>query len=302
MRKHLVPGAPFFLVLLLTGCVLSPLARHTADFSSATALVTDNSENAFRAAVRLNEQAQASLLVARYDTNPIDPHSLKPLIDARGLAVRSEILDGLRAYATQLADLAGGVSSQPLDDAASAVGGNLMKLSTAISAATPVGITISPQQANASSTALKALGEFLIAHKVRSSVPKVIEEMDPSIDAITKLLLSDVSILRDQAGMDYEQLLMQQDSFIRHAGKDLSPTERRAEIQQLPRILAARQTTDDMLADLEKTLKELALAHHAMAAAAGKKDAESLHARLVELRASGLRLARYYNALPVETN
>jgi hypothetical protein len=302
MRKHLVSGAPFLLVLLLTGCSLSPLAKHTADFSSATALVVDNSENAFRAAVRLNDQAQASMLVARYDTQPIDPHSLKHLIDAPGLKARTEILDGLRTYAQSLADLAGGISSQPLDDAAAAVGSNLVRLGTAVSSATPIGMTISAQQANAASTALKALGEFLVSQKVRGSVPKIIQEMDPSVDAICKLLLSDIAILRNQAGLDYEQLLMQQDSFIHHAGATLSATERRTEIQRLPRILASQQATDDMLADLEESVKELALAHHALAASASQKDAPSLRARLAELHASGQRLSRYYDSLPTETN
>jgi len=302
MRKHLVSGAQLILVLLLAGCSLSPLARHTADFSSATALVVDNSENAFRAAVRLNDQAQASMLVARYDTQPIDPHSLKHLIDAKGLTTRTEVLDGLRTYAQSIADLASGVSSQSLDDAATAVGGNLIQLGSAVSAATPIGMEISPQQANAAGTALKALGEFLVSRKIRNSVPKTIQEMDPHVDAICKLLVSDIGILRNQAGMDYEQLLMQQDSFIRHAGKDLAPTERRAEIQRLPRILANKQATDDMLGDLEMSVKELALAHHALAAAAGRKDAQSLTARLAELRATESRLAHYYYSLPVETN
>lgn len=299
--RNPVSGASLIAVVLLAGCSLSPLARHTADFSSATGLVVDNSEDAYRAAVRLNDQAQASMLVARYDSaQPLDPHSLKHLIDPEGLAARTEVLDGLRTYAQTIADLASGVSSTQLDDAATAVGANLIKMGTAISASTPVGIDITPQQANATSTALKALGEFLTARKIKSSVPKVIQEMDPSVATICNLLVSDIGILRDQSGRDYEQLLAQQDSFIRHAGTALSPIDRRAEIQRLPRILASKQATDDMLADLAESVKQLALAHHALAAAAMAKDAQSLNARLADLRASGRRLARYYYSLPTE--
>ncbi|MBS1800486.1 MAG: hypothetical protein JSS95_11750 [Acidobacteria bacterium] len=288
-------------VLLLAGCSLSPLARHTADFSSATGLVVDNSEDAYRAAVRLNDQAQASMLVARYDSaQPLDPHQLKHLIAPEGLKARAEVLDGLRTYAQTIADLASGVSSTQLDDAATAAGANLVKMGTAVSESTPVGIDISPQQANAASTALKALGEFLAARKIKSSVPKVIQEMDPSVAAICNLLTSDIDTLRDQSGHDYEQLLAQQDSFIRHAGTALSPIDRRAEIQKLPQILASKQATDDMLADLADSVKQLALAHHALAAAATTKDAPSLNARLADLHAAARRLSRYYYSLPVK--
>lgn len=299
--RNPVSGASYICVLLLAGCSLSPLVRHTADFSSATGLVVDNSEDAYRAAVRLNDQAQASMLVARYDSaQPLDPHSLKHLIDPEGLAARTEVLDGLRTYAQTIADLASGVSSTQLDDAATAVGANLIKMGTAVSASTPVGIDITPQQANATSTALKALGEFLTARKIKSSVPKVIQEMDPSVETICNLLVSDIGILRDQSGRDYEQLLAQQDSFIRHVGTALSPIDRRAEIQRLPQILASKQATDDMLSNLAESVKQLALCHHALAAAASAKDAPSLNARLADLRASGRRLTRYYYSLPTE--
>jgi hypothetical protein len=284
-------------VLLLTGCSLSPLARRTAAFSSATSQVVDNSENAYRAAVRLNDEAQASMLVARYDSaQPVDPHSLKHLMDPQDLEARTEVLDGLRAYAQTIADLSSGVASSKLDDAAASVGTNLQKLS----AATPTTFKITPQEANAASTALKALGEFLTSKKVKGSVPKIIQEMDPNIEAICNLLLSDIAILRDQSGRDYEQLLSQQDSFIRHAGKDLSPIDRRSEIQRLPQILVRKQATDDMLANLADCVKQLALTHHALSAAATSKEAPSLEARIADLRAIGSRLANYYESLPTK--
>jgi len=230
----------------------------------------------------------------------MDPHSLKHLIDPQGLETRTEILHGLQTYARTLADVASGVSSAKLDEAARSVGANLRKLGDAISASTPAGIEITPQEANLTSTAFKGLGDFLISQKVKSSLPKVIHDMDPNIDAMCNLLLSDIAILRDQAARDYEQILAQQDSFIRHAGTSLSATERRAEIQKLPKILANKQATDDMLAGLADSIKQLALTHHALAAAATSKDAPSLEARIADLRASGERLADFYLSLPAK--
>ncbi|HMF53574.1 MAG TPA: hypothetical protein VK593_04450 [Edaphobacter sp.] len=296
-RKSL-PGLVSVGLLVLAGCSLSPLAKNTAAFSSATALVVDNTRNAYRAAVRLNEQAQASLLVARFDTDhPMDPHSIRPLIDEKGLKVRTEILDGLRVYAQTIADLASGVSSPRLDEAAAACGSNLKSLSDALSSATSIGITLSSEQANGASTALKALGDFLVKREIKTSVPTVIRNMDPNVEALTKLLSSDIDILREQSDRDYEQILAQQDSFIRHAGTALSATERRAEIARLPRIVTGKSATDDMLGDLQSSINKLAVTHHALAAAATSKDTSSLQARIADLLASGENLATFYESL-----
>jgi len=286
------------LLFSLVGCSISPLARNTAAFSSATSLVADNTQNAYRTAVRLNEEAQASLLVARYDTDhPMDPHSIHPLIDEKGLQARTEVLDGLRTYAQTIADLASGVSSPKLDEAAAACGSNLKSLGDALASSTSIGINVTSTEANATSTALKALGDFLVNRQIKSSVPKAIQNMDPTVEALSRLLSSDIEILRDQAGRDYEQILAQQDGFIRHAGPALSASERHAEIQRLPRILASKKATDDMLAELQLSIQKLAVTHHALAVAAASKDSASLQARIADLRASAERLATFYQSL-----
>ncbi|HMF65285.1 MAG TPA: hypothetical protein VK608_14435 [Edaphobacter sp.] len=296
------------LMLLLAGCATtSPLARHTAAFSTATNVVVDNSENAYRVAVRIHDDEQISAIVQKYDSNqPWDPHSIKHLIDAKGLETRTDILNGLKTYAQSLADIANNVQSDQLDAAATSVGANLKKMGdtlnptdtdTAPRALAP-GITIAPQQANAVSAALKALGDYLVNKKVKSGVPKVIRDMDPQIDALCKLLDSDLVVLRRQSGNDYEQLLVQQDMFIRKFGGTLSPTERRAEIKKLPQILARKEATDAMLQELQESIHTLAQTHHALAATAQSSSAASLNERIADLKASGERLAHFYSSLP----
>ena len=289
--------------LILAGCATSaPLARHTADFSSATSLVVDNSENAYRAAVRLHDQEQAAIAVAKYDTDkPWDPHSLKPLIDSKGLQARSEVLGGLKAYAQSLADVTNGVDSPQLHAAAASVGTNLQSLGKSInsissdaSSSSTAPSLISPEEANAASTAFKALGDYLVSRKIKSGVPKVIRDMDPQIEAIAQLLVSDIAVIRRQSANDYEQLLTQQDMFIRKSGSALSPTDRRAEIEKLPALLASKQSTDDMLADLQNCLTQLAQTHHALAAAAQNNNADSLQQRIADLHAAAERLASFF--------
>ncbi len=297
-HRRLLHGLFCVCLLSLSGCSLSPLARNTAAFSGATNAVVENTENAYRAAVRLNEEAQVSLLVARYDTDhPMDPHSIRPLIDDKGLKARTEVLDGLQVYAQTIADLASGVSSPKLDAAAADCGANLKSLGDALAASTPIGISIGSTEANAASTALKALGDLLVRREIKGSIPKVIRDMDPSIEQLSKLLSSDIDILRDQSGRDYDQILAQQDQFIRHAGSSLSATERRGEIERLPRILASQKATEDMLTGLKASLEKLTVTHHALAAAAASKDSASLQARIDDLRASAEGLANFYESL-----
>lgn len=288
------------LLVLLAGCSASPLAKHTAAFSSATNLVVDGSENAYRATVRLHDQEQIASAVARYDTTPNwDPHNIpvRHLIDDQGLEVRSQVLDGLKLYAQTLSDLTSHISSEKLDAQSAAIGNNLMALSGNLGNVTSGGFTLSQTQAHFASTAVNALGTFLASKKVSSGVPGIIKSMDPNVEAICQLLNDDITILRRQSHDDYEQLLVQQDSFIRHA-QGLSPVERRAEINKLPQIILRQQTTDDMLADLQGTITKLALTHHALAATPQNKNPESLRDRLGELEAAAQRLSQFYSSLP----
>jgi hypothetical protein len=289
------------LLLFFSGCSVSPLAKHTAEFSTATNAVVDSSENAYHAAVRLHDDEQLSAAVQKYDANqPWDPHSIKHLIDARGLDARTDILDGLKTYAQTLADVTNGGHSDSLDASAASVGTNLKQMSAALNpdaTATPV-FSITPAQANAVSTALKALGDYLASRKVKSEVPKIIRDMDPKIEILSSLLDSDVTILRRQSGDDYEQLLMQQDTFIRKFGPELSPIERRAEIKKLGQIILRKEATDDMLHELQTAIKSLAETHHALAAAAQSKDTAALGERIAELKATADRLNHFYDSLP----
>ena len=291
------------LLLSFAGCATSPLAKHTAEFATATNAVVDDSENAYRAAVRLHDDEQLSAAVQKYDTNqPWDPHNIKHLIDARGLDARADILDGLKTYAQTLADLTSG-QSDSLDTTAKSIGATLQQMSAAVNpdaTATPI-FSITPGEANAASTALKALGDYLISKKVKSAVPKVIHDMDPNIEALSNLLDSDITILRRQSGNDYEQLLMQQDTFIRKSGAELSPIERRAEIKKLGQIILRKEATDDMLHQLQLTIKSLAETHHALAVAAQSNDNASLSERIAELKATADRLSHFYNSLPTTT-
>ncbi len=306
LKRALSPlaGSPLAMVLAIglctAGCSIAPLAKHTAAFSAATCLVVDNSSNAYRAAIDLHEEEQISAGILQFQHGVAwDPHNDKPLISEEGLEARLEVLEAVKTYAQSLADVTSGIDSPALDKAAASTGTSLRGLADEFakqqgSSATSFALT--PEMANGVSTAARALGEYLIAKKIKREVPSIIRSMDPQIQSLCSLLSSDVAILRRQAKKDYEDLFRQQEIQIK---QDLKADGIRDQIAKLPEILRKERHTDAMLAELQTAVTELAATHHALAAERANQP-EALRARIAELTEAGERLGKYYQALPTK--
>src|ERR1035438_5833719 len=216
-----IAAAALLISLAVEGC-LSPLAKHAAAFSSATTVVIDGSEDAYRAANRLRLQEQSAAAVYDYDKNPTwSPYQdFKPLLTPDQLNARIKVLDGLKSYADTLVDLTSSKPSEDLENAAQAVGTNLQGLNqtvaTVFSAGIPNAQGMSTAQANDVSPAVLALAEYRKARTVKTSLPKVTQSMDPNITALCELLNSDIVILRRQADGDYQTLIENQNQAIQH--------------------------------------------------------------------------------------
>jgi hypothetical protein len=297
--------AALVLCLITTGCSLAPIHKPAADFSDATTIVVDNSEDAYRAAIKLRHDEQVDAAVYAYDKNPHwSPYKdMQPLLTPEQLDARIIVLDGLKAYAASLVELTGKPTDNPaLTAAAAAVGTNLQTLNqtvaTGLSTAVPNAPVISTVAANGISTAVLALGDYLISRKVKNSLPKVIQQMDPNIKILCDLLNKDITILRRQAKDDYERLAQDQDAFIRHAGSELDPIQHRKEVGKLLDIAAQQQANDDLLAKLQDALLDLASTHQALVTAVQTKDAATFRQKVAELQAAGRDLGTYYKSLP----
>jgi len=296
-------AATLALSLLATGC-LSPLAKHATAFSAATATVIDGSEDAYRAAMRLRLREQATASVYAYDKDPTwSPYKdLTPLLTPAQLSARIKVLEGLKAYADTLVDLTSGKPSADLENAAEGVGTNLQGLNqtvaTDLSTAIPNVPVMTTAQSNQISTAVLALSEYLIARKVKSSLPKVTQDMNPNIQALCEALNSDIVILRRQADVDYQTLIIQLDQSIRHEGTAVSPYEHRLEIRTLIELADEQKANDDLLGRLQSALHTLAMTHQALAAAVQGNNPESISQKIAELQAAGHDLNTYYKSLP----
>ena len=298
-QKALVVSLCFLSLSGLLGCVTSSLAKHTAAFSTAASAVINNSTNAYRAAVDLHAEEQVSAGVLKFEQQqPWDPKNDQPLLSQSELQKRIDVLAALKSYSASLADVTSGVDSPALDEAAAATGASITRISVTIASSEPGGIIkpLSAQNATAVSTAARALGEYLIAKKVKSQVPKVIKSMDPQIQDLCSLLENDINLIRAQAKVDFGELFTQQRTFIVTEGANLSPLDRRVEIQRLPEINRRENVSDLMLANLHLAIEQLALTHHALAAAAQGNNPEALKSRIADLQATGENLGRFYQS------
>lgn len=296
------------LSLSTTGC-LSPLAKHATAFSQAVGVVVDSSQDAYRAANKLRQDEQEAAAVYDYDKNPTwSPYlNVQPLLTAEQLDARVKVLDGLKAYAASLVELTGKPQkddAKAMDDAATGVGANLRDLNqniaTKFSTAIPNIPVLSAAQSNAISTAVLALADYLTARKVKGSLPKITQTMNPNVQALCELLGGDIKILRRQADVDYQSLITNLDQSIRHEGTAVSPFEHREEVGRLIELAAQQKANDDLLAKLQTALSTLALTHQALAAAAQGNNPESIQQKIADLQAAGQDLSTFYKSLPTK--
>lgn len=301
-----VAGGGLSLCVLLSGCGLSPLAKHASAFSTATTAVIDHSEDAYRTANELHVKEQLQHSIYSYDYAAenlmVDPRKeFPPLYTPEEMDARLKILEALKAYADSLVELTGTPSKQQsdaLDEAASGVGQNLQGLSSTLKKNFSKVPAISGEEAAGFSTALKALGEYLQARKVKKSLPKVTAEMDGYVKSLCVLLQADVAVMRSQADSDYNNLLTDQNQFMLHY--KLNPVERRDVVEKLIATMGRKRQADQFYAQLDSTVGKLYMTHHALAAAAGGNNPATFTQNLADLTAAGNGLASFYQTLAAQ--
>jgi hypothetical protein len=291
-----------------TGCVvtLSPLAKNTTTFSTATATVVTNSEAAYSKANTLHQQEQVSAAIDAYDTAGWSPYTAtKPLLTPDQIAARTKVLEGLKAYADALAALTETKNrNKALDTSATTAGTNLQSLTAAgatdLKTLFPGLSALSATETSGVSTAIDGLARLLLNTRARNGLAKATTDMDPSVQALCKLIDSDARILRREADRDYQGPITNENQFIQNAKMD--PALRRAEIAKLVTLAAQQTENDAMLAQLQQTVLALGKAHTALMNAANGKDPENLKQRLDELVQFATNLGAYYANIPVSTD
>lgn len=301
---------------VLAGCGSTHLAKQASALSSALAPVVDQSAAAYRDAVALDNLRNDYEAVVAYKNKDAtyNPRNTPVLLSEKDIQVRLSVLAALQVYSQSLIEITKGADSPELDAASKSVGSNLTSLGNNLApsientlgiasatASTPSPL-LSPNVRNGISTAVDALGQFLVNRTVEKELPGKIEDMDPHVQALCKVLADDIQTLQGIEQRDYDRILNLEKQFIledEQPGKNVDPQQHRAEIMKLPEIARQQREANERLTALREAIDKLALTHHALAAEAQHvNDAETLKKKLGELADAGKTLGKFYSSLP----
>jgi hypothetical protein len=318
---------------LLTGC-LSPLQKHAVALASATAPVVDQAAAAYSSANAIYSERVDYEAAAHFDDkSPVyNPRTIQPLLSSKDVQVRLAVLAAFQEYVKSVVAMTNGTDTPELQAAARSAGENLSNVGntlapsvesvlgiaaaatastteftsttttdtsttmTSSSTSTPA-VAITPEVRNGITTAVNALGQFLINRKTKKELPPIIIAMDAHVKTLCDLLQSDINVLNEQEQRDYNYLINQQTLFLRRE-KAIEPEERRQEIMKLPGIVRREQASTLLLSQLHDAIVRLELTHHALAAEAQGNNPQSLQQKLDALEAAGDDLGKYYSSLP----
>jgi hypothetical protein len=330
-------GIALLISVFSAGCSLSPIAKHATALSTAIAPVIDQSAAAYRDAVTLDDLRTDYEAVVAYEKQDVtyNPRNTPVLLSQKDLQSRLAILAALQVYSKSLTEITKGTDSPELDAASKSVGSNLSSLgndlapsienvlgiAAAAASTTETTVTtvsgststttsstsstaaplLSPAVRNGISTGVNALGQFLVNRIVEKELPGKIEEMDPHVQELCKVLADDIQTLQGLEKRDYDRILNLEKQFIledEKPGKNVNQQEHRAEIMKLPEIARQQRAANDKLTSLREAINRLALTHHALAAEAQHNNPETLKGKLAELADVGNNLGKFYSSLP----
>lgn len=304
-------NATFALCLVLSTALCAcrlHLDDSTLALEAATAPVLDQAGDAYRSANTLHNLRQDYDAVAEFDASDkvYNPRDIQVLLSDKDIAVRLAVLQGFQLYVKSLCAIVSGTNPKELGAASVNLGGQLTSLANTlvpsiqkaagINSGTSSSLAISTDTQNGITTGLDALGQFLIARKVKAELPSKISAMDPHVQALATLLESDIDVLNDVGHRDYERIINLQTLSLRKDA-NLDSGERRKGIMKLPEIVRQEKDAEEKLSSLRAGVVKLAQVHQQLAANAQGKTPESLKEKLEDLAAAASDLGTFYSSL-----
>jgi hypothetical protein len=306
--------------LLASGC-MKPVAEHTAVVAAATAPVVDQAAAAYTAANKIHDMAENYDAVTVFEKpsppNPVyNPRTVAPLLSQSQLELRLAVLKALQSYSQTLVSVSGTQSAE-LDAASKSLGNGLAAVgdtflpagssapetetTTANGVTTTETVTtstnaITPGEQNLLSTAINALGQYLVSKKIKEELPGVVEKMDPQVKLLCELLAKEIDTLASQETIDFNLVIDRQTLFLRTT-TTLDPEVRREQIMKLPELGRQQKQAAQQLKQLRAGLLKLELTHHALAAELQGNNPESIKQKFSDLGAAGGNLGKFYSSL-----
>jgi hypothetical protein len=298
-----LPGCNIVLTILLAavgGCTTPDAAKQIKAFSDATALTADNTTQAFSLVEdgRLKEELSVSVL--HYDkTNGFNPEDIKPFISTNALQVRIDILTALKTYAGKLSALMGNDSLTNFDQDTTKLGQALTNINSDVVKDSFFKTTpATPEEIQIFTTAVNALGHWLISRKEEKEAKAAIDSMQLPVAQICTLLQKDFDILGQQLSNDENNALRNYNQYILNNLRqfDENPETKRTEIQDLVALTQEIKANAALFASMKSSTQKLAAAHKALGEVFSN-DTSNVRSLINELSAESQRISKYYNSL-----
>jgi hypothetical protein len=291
------------LAVLLTaagGCASPDAAHQIKSFSTATAQTIDNTTQAFNLVENTHFKMEVSEEVLHFDTNPgFNPGQIQPFMGTNALRIRLDVLNGLKSYAANLSALMGNGSLTNLDLDTTAFGSTLSTLNTnLVKDAFFKNEPVSAEELQIFTTAIEALGNWLIEYKQQEEAKKAIASMQQPVADICRLLQNDLEILRKQMLDDYKQTLQNENTYILNYLTQFNnnPGEKRSEINELAVLTQEINNEAALFSLMESTTAKMAAAHKNMGQVFSKNTTD-ISSLINEFSAESRRISNYYNSL-----
>jgi HPt (histidine-containing phosphotransfer) domain-containing protein len=296
--------APLVLATFISGCAGPNLSMQIGNFSTATILTADNTRKAFQLVEDNYYREQVSRLAFNsHNTNKFEKFeldSIKPFISTNALQVRLNILNALTTYAANLSALVGNSSHTNLDQETTAFAGALTTLDTNLVGDLHLQKEVfSPGEIQIFTTAINAIGNWLISYKQEKDAQKAILAMQKPVADICRLFQKDFAILRDQFSEDAALTFAQDRQYIldHNAQFENTPGEKRAVIEMLAEFTQQSKSDLQMLDAMPLAVSKLAQAQTALGQAVSGNKPDNLDSLINELSAEAQRVSKYYRSL-----
>jgi|SRR5712664_2198180 len=309
-----------FALLTVVACGDTDAVKKITAFSNATSLVTKNTDDAFDLIERKYEEAQIAVSVANYNSATFNPNAaVKVFFPQEDLKARKLVLEGLRQYAANLAQIMSNDQLNEFDTKTKALGTQLSTVNDDLVAKHILNHNVlNATEIRVFTTALNAIGRWFIEAKRRKIIKENVATMQDSIRAVCELMREDFGLpvdgegtdsspqavrvrrpvrgLRAQLRNEYNDILRAENNFLIHNETKFSPPEKREEIKKLMEITNERNKADETIRSIQGGLKQLAATHDELTKAFDKKDL-SLPQMISQLIAEGERIQSFYKDL-----
>jgi hypothetical protein len=293
-----------------TSCVSNLAAKRISEFADATTISTTNTATAFELVENSYVQTQVYRLVIEYDKPDakIDLGSLgKPFLPPEALQPRLEVLRGIKLYAQKLSEIMGDTQLNQFDEQTKEFGQALMDLNKNEVLKKALEANVDEKDLKILATGVNALGSWFIEYKRQKGVQEVIQEMQTPIQDISAAFIKDIGDipdkqskggkgLRGQQWNEYDEIIRDQDLFIRKNINKFDPTIKREEVSKLLQLVREKRIADETLKATQQSLIQLVKAHNNLLQALDESNYD-IDVLISQLTSEGKRIKTFYESL-----